>query len=396
MLDELMDSLVLNKLPTLQGLRETLQELCRAAEDIEPILHSFKHSQQLRVGVRDILNKEDIQATTGALSDIAQVCLEEITQREFRRLAEKLGQPTIGEGPHAGEPCELVILALGKFGGRELNYHSDLDIVFLYEADGPTVHSRRSRRTETTTNQHFFGELGTRIIKVASQLGPYGRLFEVDPRLRPTGRSGILATSLAEFVKYFTGGSGQLWERQALCRARVVYGSDEAGQAAMEAVAEAAFRRPWRSEDARALRGMRTRLEETSGKGNLKRGPGGLVDIEFLVQMLQLESAGENPRLRVANTLDALAALHEAGSLAADDSEFLAKSYRFLRTIEARLRLMNTTARDDLPDQPQELEKLARGLGFTAAADLVSQCREFMRRNRELFEEYVSRAALIV
>lgn len=188
MLDGLMDSLVLDKLPSRESLRETLAELCHAAEDLEPILHSFKNDQQLRVGVRDLLGKEDVLATTAALSNIADVCLEQIAAREYLRLVSKFGEPQIGEGPNASEPCEMVILAMGKFGGQEMNYHSDLDIIFLYEADG---HTRRAAmlRSETTTNQHFFSELGQRIIRTASRLGPLGRLYEVDARLRPTGKS---------------------------------------------------------------------------------------------------------------------------------------------------------------------------------------------------------------
>ena len=139
MIDGLMDSLVLDRLPTREGLQETLKELCWAAEDIEPILHSFKNDQQLRVGVRDLLGKEDIQATTGVLSDIAEVCLAQIAAAEYQKLVAKFGRPQIGEGPRAGEPCDMAILALGKFGGREMNYHSDLDIIFLYEADGQTA-----------------------------------------------------------------------------------------------------------------------------------------------------------------------------------------------------------------------------------------------------------------
>ena len=220
MIDELMDSLVLNKLPNAQVLRDTLGEMARAAEDLDPILHSFKNTMQLRVGVRDILGKEDVHATTAALSDIAQTCLEEIIRREHEKLAAKLGEPTIGEGPHAGEPCQLVVLALGKLGGRELNYQSDLDLVFIYEADGPTVFNKRARRGSPTNNQHFFSELGQRIVKTVSQLGPYGKLYQVDLRLRPTGRSGALATTFQEFARYFAEGDGQLWERQALCKAR--------------------------------------------------------------------------------------------------------------------------------------------------------------------------------
>ncbi len=106
-----------------------------------------------------------------------------------------------------------------------MNYHSDLDIVFLYEADGQTAFDFGQWSARSTSNQHFFSELGQRIIKTASRLSAYGRLYEVDARLRPTGKSGSLAMSLGEFGRYFAAGSGQLWERQALCKARPVYGS---------------------------------------------------------------------------------------------------------------------------------------------------------------------------
>src|SRR5262249_15687361 len=155
--------------------------------------------------------------------------------------------------------------------------------------------------------------LAQRIIKVASQLGPYGRLYEVDPRLRPTGKSGALATSLAEFARYFSSGQGQLWERQALCKARVVLASDSAAAQARQALREAAFGPRWHADDAEAVWQMRQRLEEKALPGNLKRGPGGLVDIEFLVQMLQLKHAARFPKVAVPGTLDALAALAAAG-----------------------------------------------------------------------------------
>ncbi len=306
MLDELLDSLLLDKLPTMEVLRSTLADLCRGAEDTEPALHSFKNAQQMRVGLRDILGKEKIEATTGALSDIAQVCLEQITRQEFEKLTAKFGRPTVGDEGDARLDCELIIIAMGKFGGRELNYYSDLDLVFLYEAEGTTQHARRSRREETTNNQHFFSELAQRIIKKASQLGPNGRLYEIDPRLRPTGRSGPLSTSLAEFERYFSSEQGQLWERQALCKARVVYGSPRAAELAIDTIRQAAFAPRWRPENAESIWQMRLRLEETATPGNLKRGPGGLVDIEFLVQMLQLKHAGSNSQIALPGTLDAL------------------------------------------------------------------------------------------
>ncbi|MGO8690630.1 MAG: bifunctional [glutamate--ammonia ligase]-adenylyl-L-tyrosine phosphorylase/[glutamate--ammonia-ligase] adenylyltransferase, partial [Thermoguttaceae bacterium] len=245
MIDGLMDSLVLDKLPAREMLREMLAELCRGAEDIDPILHSFKNDQQLRVGVRDLLGKEDVQATTGALSDIAETCLAQVAAAEFQRLAAKFGRPRIAAGVRAGQPCEMVVLALGKFGGREMNYHSDLDIVFLYEADGQTAFDYAPGGGQATSNQHFFSELGQRIIKTASHLGAYGKLYEVDVRLRPTGKSGALAVSRQEFARYFAAGSGQLWERQALCKARAVCGSVRAARAATAAVHRAAFGHRW-------------------------------------------------------------------------------------------------------------------------------------------------------
>jgi [glutamine synthetase] adenylyltransferase / [glutamine synthetase]-adenylyl-L-tyrosine phosphorylase len=386
MLDELLDSLLLDKLPTLDVLRATLAELCRGAEDVEPALHSFKNAQQLRVGVRDILGKEPIEATTGALSDIAQVCLEQITRMEFEKLTAKLGQPMADDDPNCTTECELIVLAMGKFGGRELNYYSDLDLIFLYESDGMTAHSRRSRRDTITNNQHFFSELAQRIIKVASQLGPFGRLYEIDPRLRPTGKSGALSTSLAEFTRYFTSGQGQLWERQALCKARVAYGSPRVAGLAAEALRHVAFLPPWHPEQADTIRQMRQRMEETATPGNLKRGPGGLVDIEFLVQMLQLKHARELPQVAVPGTVAALHALYAAGVMGRDDYDFFAASYRFLRTIQSRLRLMSTTARDDLPEEPRELAKLAGLLGYTTAGGLLTDCQRYTTENRRRTE----------
>ncbi|MHB1036008.1 MAG: [protein-PII] uridylyltransferase family protein [Pirellulales bacterium] len=393
MIDELMDSLVLDKLPKFESLARTLAELCRGAEDLDPILHSFKNAQQLRVGVRDLLGKEDISATTGTLSDIAQVCLAEITRGEYEKLAVRFGQPTVVEPSGSSRPCELMILGMGKFGGRELNYHSDLDLVLLYEADGPTVHAQRSRRGETTTNQHFFSELGGRIIKTVSRLGPYGRLYEVDARLRPTGKSGALAVSLEELTRYFLEGPGQLWERQALCKARVVFGSPQASVRALETIGRAAFERPWRREDAEAVRQMRRRLEEASGGDQLKRAAGGLVDIEFLAQMLQLKHGRKTPQIRVPNTLEALAALHRAGHLDAGDFEFFTRSYRFLRTIESRLRLMNSTARDNLPEDPREREKLARLAGYSGAEAFLAEYRHYLAENRSRFDRIFDAAA---
>jgi glutamate-ammonia-ligase adenylyltransferase len=400
MIDELMDSLLVQDLPTLTMLAETLAELCKGAEDIDPILHSFKNSQHLRIGVRDVLGKDDIRSTHAALADIAEACLKQIAQREYNKLVEKYGQPTICRpseddlsneivrghwdrfAHREGDVCQPVVLALGKLGGREPNYHSDLDLIFLYEAGGNT--SGRNREGGTV-NSHFFSEFGQRLIRVASHLGPHGRLYEVDAKLRPTGRSGALAVSFDALARYFADGLAQLWERQALCKARPVLGTDDASRHAMEIVAKAAFGTPWRAEFATEIRQMRARLEETASARNLKRGPGGTVDTEFLVQMLQLKYGGEDPAVRVPGTLDALTALERGGYLAADDAAFFCTSYRFQRSIEARIRLMAASGRHELPDNERELAKLAYLLGYARHDELVTEAEHTFAENRARF-----------
>ncbi|MBN1912408.1 MAG: bifunctional [glutamate--ammonia ligase]-adenylyl-L-tyrosine phosphorylase/[glutamate--ammonia-ligase] adenylyltransferase [Pirellulales bacterium] len=390
MIDGLMDSLVLDQLPTRESLRANLADLCWGAEDIEPILHSFKNDQQLRVGVRDLLAKEDLEATSATLSEIAEACLTQITAHEYDRLVNKFGRPTVATESDTqgrrGKRCELVILGLGTFGGQEMDYQSDLDLVFLYEADGHTVHAAHHDADRTTTNQHFFSELAQRIIKTTSRLGAYGRLYEIDARLRPTGKSGILATSFDELARYFAEGDGQLWERQALCKARVVYGSDRATKAATRMLNKAAFDHRWRRDNVTAIRQMRRRQEQETTPDDLKRGPGGLANIEFLVQMLQLKLGKRHTTLRGPNTLSALDALTQAGHLPPDVGESLAESYRFFRTLEGRLSLLGLSDQNHLPDTLTELARIAHLLRYSDSDALRADCACHMAKTRRLFD----------
>src|SRR5262249_11840791 len=139
MIDELLDSLVLNQPRSAEELRAELAELSRGAADVEPILHSFQDKELLRIGVRDILGKDTIRDTTRALSDLRETLLDRIGLWKEAPLARRFGVRTVGEGPGAGQPSRYVILGLGKLGGRELSYHSDLDLVLVYEGDGRTT-----------------------------------------------------------------------------------------------------------------------------------------------------------------------------------------------------------------------------------------------------------------
>lgn len=390
MIDELLDSLLLDQPRALEELRGELAELCRGASDPDPILHSFQDKELLRVGVRDLLGKDSVRETTAALSDLAEALLTAAFDLCEPAVRSKFGLPPAPPPP----PCRYAVIGLGKLGGREISYHSDLDLILVYEADGPIVRPadlQPGAKSATATNARYFTELTQRVIKVLSQPGPFGRLYEVDMRLRPTGKSGSLVLPLAEFRKYFGGGGGQLWERQALTRGRVVRADAGFAEVVEAAIREAVVGPGWTPAVAGEVRAMREKLEATATARSLKRGPGGLADVEFAVQMLQLKHGRGHPDILRPNVWDALDALEAAGLLAPAEAVALRAGYTFLRFVEARLRFVTDRPLTELPDALPEREKLARLLGFepkdgrTAAAALADQ---FARRTGEVRAAY--------
>jgi glutamate-ammonia-ligase adenylyltransferase len=400
MIDELLDSLVLNQPRTAEELRRELAELCRGAADLDPILHSFQDKELLRIGVRDILGKDSIEETTASLSDLAETILVQIALLQEPPLVKRFGLPYLTEGERAGQASRFALLGLGKLGGRELSYHSDLDLILVYEGDGrtgPPPGATRFDRFELTDNFHFFTELAQRIIKATSFLGPMGRLYQVDMRLRPTGKSGSLVTPLNEFRRYYEEGGAQLWERQSLTRARVVFGDVDFGRQVMDVVEQAAFHTLWHPEWADEIRSMRERLEASRSERDLKRGFGGIVDVEFLVQLFQLKYGRQHAGLRTGNTWQTLDALKTTELLSEAEHAVLRKSYAFLRLVEDRLRIVHNRSLDELPEAPEDLEKLARRLGWeaseeiSAASQFLAELDAITTQTRELFLRLVQR-----
>src|SRR5262249_27111445 len=215
----------------------------------------------------------------------------------------------------------------------------------------------RFDRYESTTNIHFFTELAQRIIKATSLMGPLGRLYQVDMRLRPTGKSGSLVIPLTEFRRYYEEGGAQLWERQALTRARIVHGDAGFAGEIMAAVGEGAFGMPWGPGMAGEIEHMRMRLEASRSERNVKRGQGGSVDVEFLVQMFKLKYGRALPQLRTPNTWEAVDALRQTGLLSEQEHEALLASYDFLRRVESRLRIVHNRLLDEVPAEDDEMEK---------------------------------------
>jgi glutamate-ammonia-ligase adenylyltransferase len=381
MIDDLLDSLILNRPRDLADLRAELAELLRGAgapEAVESILHSFQDKEVLRIAVRDLLGKDDVRAVTAALSDVAEALLGEVAAREEAAMHERHGDG----GPFA-------VLALGKLGGREMSYHSDLDLVIVYACEGTTEGPKPLARYE------YFTEYARRLIRALSEHGPLGRLYAVDMRLRPTGQSGSLVVPLGEFRRYFATGGAQVWERQSVTRARPVFGDPGFADEVMVAVREAMVALPWGPGLVTEIRSMRERLEASAPPRSLKRGLGGMTDVEFLVQAFQLRLGRELPGVCRTNTWESLDALLEAGRLSEADHAALIEGYSFDRLAEARLRIVTNRPLTEYPEAPAELEKLARRVGIatedrqTAGERFLRELARCARSVREVFDRLI-------
>ena len=383
MIDELMDALQLQQLPSRAWLGQNLNELSRGAEDLALVLHSFKNTQHMRIGVRDLLRRDDIRDIHQALSDVASLCLQSVTRHHYEKMIRRYAEKGKVDFLLNEFECPFTILGLGKLGGREPNYHSDLDVIFLYDSSSGIEEHLASE----VTPPFFFSELAAEITRFIMHSPRYGQLFEIDSRLRPTGKSGTLAVSLDEFKRYFSSDTGQLWERQALCKARPVFGEAAIATQAMAVVKQVLQQKPWSSDMATYIRKMRSALETDCEPTNLKRGIGGTIDIEFAIQMLQLKHAREDDRVLVPGTLDAISNLVAGGFLDLRRGNELTACYRQLRQVEAQLRLMNTTARHDLPTDPGQLAKLAKLLDHADADEMLEAIATCRQQVRGLFDD---------
>ncbi len=356
MIDDLMDSLVVDRPQTGTEIRAELEELARGAEDLSPILLGFRNKEWVRIGTRDILGREPIRVVTRELADVASAIVGQVARDQYDRRAAKLGEPRRAAD---GKKSRWAILGLGKLGGRELTYQSDLDLVFLFEADGATRGGPSS-----VPNDQFYTEVVRRLLRALGGPDGAGPLYAVDARLRPHGGSGPLVMPLEAFRDYYRS-TARPWERLALVRARVIHGEPGFGRE-VRAVVRDILEEPIEPvELAREVVAMRRRLlAESRGSCDLKRGPGGLVEIEFLIQYLQILMAAGDQRPVHPNTWDALESLARAGALARADRDAIRSAYDFLRAVESRLRLVQNRSSADLPERPEELARLAQRLGY--------------------------------
>jgi [glutamine synthetase] adenylyltransferase / [glutamine synthetase]-adenylyl-L-tyrosine phosphorylase len=390
MIDDLVDSLVVDRPVPGAAIKAELAELCKGAEDLAPILWSFRNKEWMRIGTRDILGREPIREVTRELADVAEAIVTQVARDQWERKVVRFGTPRCST---TSRRDRWAILALGKFGGRELNYHSDLDLVFLHETDGQTTGN-----TSSISNEQFLTEVAQRLLKALGSGSATGPLYIVDARLRPHGASGPLVQTLAAFLAYFRR-STHVWEKMTLTRARVIFATGGFGRDVSEAVRSLLTEPVNPAHVAEEVVSMRLKLEASRPRNDLKRGPGGLADLEFIVQYLLLVHAPREPDLLRPNFWDSLSALRRNGIVSAGLHNELRDAYDFLRTVEDRLRLIHNRSVSELPVNTADLERLARRLSDEkvepgrAVETFLAEAARVTRRTRELFEQLVGAGA---
>ncbi|HEU5360969.1 MAG TPA: bifunctional [glutamate--ammonia ligase]-adenylyl-L-tyrosine phosphorylase/[glutamate--ammonia-ligase] adenylyltransferase [Candidatus Deferrimicrobiaceae bacterium] len=329
-------------------LRKELGEALAACADFEQELDEmrrFKNMETLRVGMNDLAGNLSLEEGLFQLSALAEALLSYglvLARRETRR---RFGVPMVeGEGGESAE-AEFCVMGMGKLGAEELSYHSDLDIIFLYSRAGETVPAPGQAPADfrKVSNHEYFAKVAQRLISILTTVTREGYVYHLDTRLRPSGNAGPLVSSLAAFERYHER-SAQLWERQALLKCRFVAGDRDLGRRVEETIARFIFDRPLPPDPPAEIHRLRKRMELELGKErqdrlNLKVGRGGIVDVEFAVQYLQLVHGPGNRSLRVRSTLKALYELLRANVLSEDDFRVMDEGYRFLRSLEVSLRL---------------------------------------------------------
>ena len=335
-------------------------------EDRALRLNSFKDREMFRIDLRHITARVGLDAFSSELSDLADVVVTEAAHMAYAARAERHGHPL----DNAGAPCPWSVLALGKAGGRELGFASDVELLFAYGSEGRTDGGQRP----VTTAEFFEGLVRhfTRTLKTRRE-----GTFELDLRLRPHGKSGPLASSEEAFARYFSpGGEAQQLHRMALVRMRPVMG-DEALSARLNEARDA-FVYAWAPLDRAEIAGLRQRQEEElvpAGGIDVKYSAGGLVDLEYFVQRRQIEAGSRDRSVRVTGTLAAIQRLREGGHLEPELADQLRDSYTFLRRLIAALRVVQGHARDRVLPRAdtRRFAHLARRLGLDSAVSLVEE-----------------------
>ncbi len=346
-----------------------------ALPDYDSVLRTvriIRNREMVRIAYRDLLGMAELAETLQTTSDLADGLVDAAYRWSYAELTAKHGIPR----SRSGEPQQMVIIGMGKLGGQELNFSSDIDMIFAFPEAGATDGKR------DLDNQTFFTRVGQRLIGVLGQTTAEGIAYRVDMRLRPFGEVGALALSFDAMEHYYET-HGREWERYALIKARVMAGDKTNGAELMARLRPFVFRRYLdygAIEQLRDMKAMINREAERRGKYlDVKLGTGGIREIEFTAQVFQLMRGGRIPELRGRSLLPTLDALLAQQLLTAEEFGVLQPAYHFLRRTENRLQMWNDEQTHSLPTTPERQACLASSMGF---ADWVSFEAELNRHQR--------------
>lgn len=340
-------------------------------------LRRCKSRELLRIAIREVANWSSVEQTTLELTYLAELCVRTVASQWLTQLTKRWGDPG----------TEFAIVGMGKFGGQELNYSSDIDVVFIYNEDGDVKPG--------FTRGEFFTRLAERIIGAFSGKDAAGSLFRIDLRLRPEGNGGPLVRSLDSMENYYAA-FGETWERMALIKARVVGGSDgadELGYELFQRLQSYIYPRsvsPEMLDEVAAIKGRIEReiLGADGLKRNVKLGYGGIREIEFVAQTLQLLHGSKHAFLQERSTLKALRGLRQLGFIPQEDMATLIEAYRFLRVVEHRLQIEAEAQTHTLPDQPAAFARLEKSLSaiLSPGVSLAEQLQKTTSEVRTIFD----------
>ncbi|MDS1310646.1 bifunctional [glutamate--ammonia ligase]-adenylyl-L-tyrosine phosphorylase/[glutamate--ammonia-ligase] adenylyltransferase [Marinobacter xiaoshiensis] len=377
----LLESRLLSEPTTPEYLQSRCREYLSEVSD-EPELHvalrRFRREAQFRIIWRDLLRWADLAETMAATSAFAEVCIQGALDWLNEAACEQHGTPW-GLDPVTGAeaPQSLIVIGMGKLGGRELNVSSDIDLIFAFPSKGETRGGGRS-----LDNQQFFIRLGQRLIQALDQITADGFVFRVDMRLRPYGQSGALALSFAALETYYQD-QGRDWERYAMVKSRVVAGDLKAGQVLMESLRPFVYRRYIDFSAFESLRSMKAMIgREVRRQGlenNIKLGSGGIREIEFVVQAFQLIRGGRDRELQQRELLVILKELEELELLPSQVVNELREAYVFLRNLEHALQGMEDKQTQLLPEDELSRARVALIMGF----EEWHGCQQALARHRE-------------
>ncbi|HWW02131.1 MAG TPA: hypothetical protein VNZ64_20695 [Candidatus Acidoferrum sp.] len=397
-----------------QGLQ---QEVSRA---LQPLLQQrdyaaalarvreFKQREMLRIGARDLARLGRLPEILLELSDVAEVSLDGVWRVCHSQLTERYGRPYHQDASGRWRKTSACVLGMGKLGGQELNYSSDVDLLLVYSEEGevyahepPAMEAEKGGRGRkrahsdaprpVLANHQFFKRLAEAFIAEVTRLAPEGALYRIDFRLRPEGEGGPLSRSLASYENYYAQW-GQTWERMMLIKARGVAGDEMLAAEFLEMVQPFRYPRSINDGVLGEVGAMKDRIENEVVKAgelerNVKLGRGGIREIEFIAQSVQLLHAGRQPFLQGAQTLPCLEKLVQYELLSAVDSRLLRDAYVFLREVEHRLQMEDNRQTHTIPANRPAQERLARLLGFSHAREFESARQEHTVNVRRIFDE---------